>query len=94
MRLEKEGERDLTLDEPLLRYLSHAESPGTAEGLRRVVRAASFLSLDRRGRLWVTGPGRGAPRLVPALRERTRLLEEAMRGLAHPGGERLYAALR
>ena len=36
VRLEKEGERDLTLDEPLLRYLSHAESPGTAEGLRRV----------------------------------------------------------
>ena len=93
-RMLVEGKVDLLLDEELLRYLSHREAPATADAHRRVVAASAFLRLDREGRLWVTGPGGGAPRLVPDMVDRRPLLEKLFQELGHPGGNRLYQAAR
>ena len=93
-RMMMQGVIDVLLDEELLRYLSHREAPAGAEALERVVNASRFFRLDREGRLWVTGAGGGAPRLVPDMVDRTPLLQKLLEELGYPGGDRLYQAAK
>lgn len=85
-----DGTRDVTLDEELLRYLSHQERPPSYEALRRVLTAANFLHLDERGVLWVTGEARAPLRRVPRLGEREKLLTRLHATLIFPGTDYLY----
>ena len=87
-RLLAEGSNDVLLDEQLLRYLSHREAPPTVDAYRRVVTASAYLRIGKDGRLWVTGPGGGAPRLIPDMVDRQPLLEKLLAELGHPGGDR------
>ena len=63
------------------------------EVLGRCLRAARWLTLDERGRLWASG--RYYPRVeVPPLVSRRAVVEEAHAAMGYPQGYRLYQMLR
>ncbi len=67
--------RDVLLDEPLLKFLSHREVPREAEEYARVLRASKFLTLAESGKLFVTGLPEGPPREVPLLKNRSKIVQ-------------------
>jgi hypothetical protein len=90
LALKEKGTIDITLDEPLLRYLSHAERPQDPRDERRVHRASQFIFMDDAGQLWFQEQGQVIQRQVPPIYMRARLIEVVFRQGGYPSGERLY----
>lgn len=84
--------RDITLDEPLLEYVATGRPPSKA-AYPRVLRAAAWLHMDTKGRLWALDDA-GGQRRIPPLGERPGLLQEALQNTAFPSGAVLYEHLR
>ena len=64
------GTRDILLDEPLLRYLSHEEVPTSTATAARVLKTSKWIHMDDRGSLWSHALKIGPPRRIPAFYER------------------------
>lgn len=77
-----------------MQFLAKGEVPADAPALARVIRGALYIRLDRSGRLWVRGAAGGADRVVPPIVDRVPLVRRTLEELGHPGGQRLYTALR
>jgi hypothetical protein len=66
----EKGLLDITLDEPVLRFLSHSELPKDDLDVGRVLRAAQFAQMDEGGRVWLKGTAETPARLVPGIGSR------------------------
>ena len=85
-KLQAKGVRDITLDQPLLRYLATGNAPAHEDEAARVVKAGRWLWLDSRGVLWATHESLGWQQRIPTLGERGPLLREALRNTGFPEG--------
>jgi hypothetical protein len=90
----EKGLMDITLDEAILRYLSHGELPKDVRQEDRVRRAANFAELDAAGKVWLRGSQDAPARLIPGLGSRRPVMEHAFKEGVYPSGDRLYEVLK
>lgn len=88
------GLTDLTLDDPLLRYLAIGEVPPDAGVRERVERAAQYVEMDGMGIIWLKATKNMPSRCIPPIGRRERIAKRAFREGVFPSGDRLYEVLR
>ena len=86
----EKGLVDVTLDEPLLRYLALGEEPHHPQEARRVIRASEYISMADDGSLWTTAARDSLERQIPPIVARKRIVEVTFKQGAYPSGEKLY----
>jgi hypothetical protein len=85
---------DVLLDEALLCYLSHKQLPVDAAEATRVVQASKYIHMNREGKVYISGPLEGVPRLVPEFRFRKQIVQAALPLSGFASGRRIYELLR
>ena len=85
---------DVKLDVPLMQHLEKSKLPEDKADALRVRRAAEFLRLDERGKLWAKHPTTQVEQYVPSICERKGLVSSALKALGYPNEQQLAALLR
>lgn len=67
--------------------------PESAAAKARVARHSRYTVIDKDGDLWLLGD-RFAPKKVPPMKHRNKILRETFKELGYPSGPRLYLVIK